>query len=366
MRALYLYIAMADLARIKGDKQLLNALDKISDDIINKKMYVTGGLGSRHLGERFTEPYDLPNQDAYSETCASIALAFFCDKMFRLTKNPKFCDVLERTLYNGILSGVSLDGKSFFYVNPLEVYLNKIKENDKHKHTHFEDYFPLSQRVKVFTCSCCPPNICRFIERIPQFIYYLDDHTLYINQFISSSLNSDVSVKMNSDLPYSGKIKITINSFGKNITVKIRKPSWCNGKFDNLDGDYLVFSGVFNDNIIEVDFNIQLKKVYSNPLVDADAGKVCLAYGPLILCAESIDNDNALSTVIIDDILDSKIKIDRKSDSCIKVSVPVKALEINDWLYSFDKPVLKDAILNLIPYFAWALYEILQRVPKGV
>lgn len=354
VRALYLYIAMADLARISNDQKLKNALDKISDDIINKKMYVTGGLGSRHLGERFTEPYDLPNHDAYSETCASIALAFFCDRMFRLTKNPKFCDVLERALYNGILSGVSLDGQSFFYINPLELYLNKIKENDKHKHTHFEDYFPISQRIKVFLCSCCPPNICRFIEQIPQFIYYRENDTIYVNQCVSSTLNEDVFIKMNSDIPYTGKVNITVNSFGKNITLKVRKPRWCDSKFKNVDGEYIVFSGVFNNEIIELDFNIKVKKAYANPLVDADVGKTAITYGPLIFCAESVDNDSPLSSIIIDKVENAKIDLDRQGDFPVKIKLPVKAIVINEKLYSFEKPTLKDATLSLIPYFAWA------------
>ena len=354
VRAMYLYIAMADLARINYDDELKLALEKISEDIFGRKMYVTGGLGSTHSGERFTAPYDLPNVDAYSETCASIALAFFCDRMFRLTKNPKFCDVLERVLYNGILSGVSLDGSSFFYRNPLEIYINKAKADMKYHKTPFEIFYPESQRFKVFGCACCPPNICRFLEVIPEFIYYRDGDTVYVNQLISSTLNSDVYVNMTSDAPYTGKVTLNVNSFGKVVTIKIRKPRWCDDKFENTDGEYIVFSGVFDNQTINLEFSMKVKEVYSNPLVDADVGKVCLSYGPLVLCAEMIDNSVPLSSIIVDDVKNAKVCIDKESNLCVKVDVPAKHFVIDEKLYSFNKPTIKDVNLSLIPYFAWA------------
>ena len=175
VRALYLYTAIAEMARVENDEELKAVVETVFNDIIEKKQYITGGIGSAHEGERFTYAYDLPNLTAYSETCASIAMAFFSGKMLELTGSAVCGDAFERVLYNGILSGVSLSGDKFFYVNPLEMELEKVRYNSL---VPWKQAMPIPKRVKLFECSCCPPNLCRFFGELAQYIYFEGENEL--------------------------------------------------------------------------------------------------------------------------------------------------------------------------------------------
>ncbi len=355
VRAHYLYTAMAQAAYLTGDAQLLDACEKLFDDVVQKKMYITGGTGSSYTGERFTSPYDLPNDRAYAETCASIALVLFAHQMFRLTGKVKYAHVLERALYNGVSSGVSLDGTAFFYTNPLEASKERLLYNASLP--AFREPAPILQRVKVFYCSCCPPNICRFFEEINSYIWYAneDKNEIVLSQYISSSLTSPLAnVTLDSGLPTDGKLKITLNSHGKNITLKIRKPEWCDKAFENEQGGYLIYNGVFNNQIIEIEFPLYLRKVYANPLVRANAGKVAFSYGPLVLCAESVDNDFPIQTARVDSVENAQIIKNDDTRYAITAKIPVSILQQSTALYSFAPPITKKETLTLIPYFAWA------------
>lgn len=191
VRALYLFCGMADIAERYADTALADACRRCFDNIVNKRMYITGGVGSTHLGEAFSIDYDLPNRTAYAETCAAISLVMFARRMQRLEPNAIYGDAVERALYNGVLSGISMDGSSFFYENPLEIVP---KFNNVNSSTTIKEHFPITQRVEVFDCSCCPPNIMRLIASVGDYLYTYDADTLYIHQYIDSEADSDGNI----------------------------------------------------------------------------------------------------------------------------------------------------------------------------
>lgn len=352
VRALYLYIAMGELAAVNNDEGLKKSVVKLFENIIDKKMYVTGGVGSTHIGEAFTDAYRLPNYYAYSETCASIALMLFADKVFALTKDPRCGHVFERTLYNAFLAGTSLEGDRFFYVNPLEMRIDSLKFNYA-TNPMWREPAPLAERVKVFDCSCCPPNICRFIEEIPQFIWNYDDENndLYLLQFISSSLTCRTAkIKIASGFPYDGKVKITVTDAEKPFTLKIRKPEWCDKKFASENNGYLVYE-IAGETEISLDFEMRLRKIFPNVRVKDDEGKVALSYGPFILCAEGADNAFGLDGIKIGDITGAK---PTSGIGKINFDLPVTVFKASPSLWAYNAPACEERVLRLIPYYSWA------------
>ena len=292
VRACYLYSAMADAARDTGDAELLAACKAIFDDISTKKMYITGGVGSSHHGEAFTVPYDLPNATAYAETCAAISLAMFAGRMQLLEPDAKYADVVERVIYNGMLSGVSLDGKSFFYENPLEI---RLEDRTKNVSVTGGERLPITQRLEVFGCSCCPPNVTRFIASVGDYLLSAGENEIYLHQFMPYSAAVDgIQIEMETDYPVSGKVKIRISG-AKGKTLCIRVPGWSDDAsfsvpFEMKNG-YACISVESDAFSLDADFNMQPKWIAAHRLVAADAGKVALTYGPLVYCAEGIDND---------------------------------------------------------------------------
>ena len=218
VRACYLYCAMADLALRCDDDGLKNACEKLFDNITQRKMYITGGIGSTAAGERFEEDFRLPNDTAYAETCAALSLALFARRMSLLDVDGKYADTAEKVIYNGFLSGLSLDGKSFFYENAQEINL---KERRKHEGVHY----PITQRVEIFGCSCCPPNVTRFIPSVADFLYVYNGNTVYVNQYMQSVSHFEgFDISQETNYPYDGKIKISATSDKK---LALRIPGWC-------------------------------------------------------------------------------------------------------------------------------------------
>ncbi len=352
VRAMYMYAAMADLAYELGDKQLLSACEALYDDVVNTKMYITGGIGSCHLGETFANPYDMPNEEAYNETCAGIGLMFFCQRMLKLQNKATYADTIERVFYNGVLSGISLDGKSFFYENPLEITMANHFKND-----FGERRFPITQRLECFGCSCCPPNINRLFAVLSEYIYGLDGDTLFINQFADSTLKSgSIEATMHTNYPRDGKITINAKGVQK---IAVRIPSWCdsftiNAEYTTKDG-YAIICNCDSD--VVVDFDMTPFAVRSRAAVVKDVGKLCIQAGPIVYCAESIDNCNTgenLHAVTISHDFTSKVSYDE--------SIGLNVLDISayryvdsDKLYSRAKDRdLKPITLRMIPYSAFA------------
>ena len=305
VRACYLYCAMADLALRCSDVELKTACQKLFDNMIRRKMYITGGIGSTADGERFEDDFVLPNDTAYAETCAALSLALFSRRMSLLEPDAKYADTAERVIYNGFLSGLSLDGRSFFYENAQEINL---KERKKHEGVHY----PITERVEIFGCSCCPPNITRFIPSVADFLYtyacdkYNEIKVVYVNQYMNCISRFDgFEITQKTNYPFDGKISITAT---KDLLLALRIPGWCdeyrirvNGKrvtANNEKGYAMIISEA--DDVIELDLLIKPKLNYADPRVEADKGLSAVSYGPFIMCAESVDNPYLNESVIID------------------------------------------------------------------
>ncbi|MFN8336622.1 MAG: glycoside hydrolase family 127 protein [Cyclobacteriaceae bacterium] len=320
VRAGYLYAAVADVAALTDDKDFLNAIDKIWSNVVQKKIYVQGGVGAVGDGERFGGNYELPNATAYNETCAAIANVYWNQRMFQLHGESKYIDILEKSLYNGLLSGVGMDGKSFFYTNAMEI-------KNHYKHADME-----AERAGWFTCSCCPTNITRLIPSIPGYMYALKENDLYINLFATSTSNiiinaKKVTVTQQNNYPWDGNLSFGIDPASANtFTVRIRIPGWAQGQampsdlytFTNAPGKKIIISvngkpieytiengyAVINKtwkkgDHIQLELPMTVEKIISNEKVANNKGKMALQFGPLIYCLESPDNFGATSNVII-------------------------------------------------------------------
>ena len=357
VRACYLYSGMADIAEEYGDSELKSACEKLFDDIYNHKIYITGGIGQSSYGEAFTLPYDLQNDRAYTETCAAIALVFFAQRLQKLQLDSRYGDVIERAIYNGVLSGISLDGKSFFYENPLEI--NLAENNRNISVTRNNERHPITQRVEVFNCSCCPPNLNRFIASIGDYIYGVEDDTVYIHQYISSRTKiGDSKITVKSGFPYVGDVVIDIRN-GKNLAFRIPDYSMhdyiveINGEKKNpkVKNGY-AFVDACGDATIRLSFDISPKKVYANGLVDRDAGKCAIVAGPVVYCAEGKDNSNHLRQYRIPEKLEYSFENNSELGTVDLIVKAEKAVPMNS-LYSFNKSY-EISDLHLIPYFAFA------------
>lgn len=352
VRGCYLYCAMADLAYEYKDKELANACEKIFSNIIEKRMYITGGIGQSHLGEAFTIDYDLPNKTAYAETCAAISLAMLARRMLNIKTSSVYSDIIERVLYNGMLSGISLDGKSFFYENPLEID-PKLKDKDISLQLNTRMRFPATQRAEVFECSCCPPNLNRFFASIGDFIYSLDNDTYFVNQFIASTMKKENSeITQYTSYPNDGKVIIKTVNVNK---LAIRIPDWCdeysiNAEFIIKDG-YAHIQNVQGD--IEVNFVIKPQLIQSSPYVQENAGRAALQMGPLIYCLEEVDNGKDLRNIYVDKSLNPSIQYDNYFGANTIIADGYRPLNTSK-LYSPWNEKTEKAELKFIPYYAFA------------
>ena len=301
VRAVYLFSGMADVARETADAGLADACRTLFRNIVGRRMYITGGIGSSHAGEAFTIDYDLPNLTAYAETCASIGLAFFAQRMLLLEADSVYADTVERAMYNGILSGVSLDGRSFFYENPLEID-PRLPHRDVSVDTP-AIRFPATQRQEVFSCSCCPPNIARFIASVGNYLYTCGDGMVFVHQYMESQTalrlgGSPVEIRQETAYPSDGNVRIIASGMaGKKMAVRI--PGWCADYALRVGGKHVERKAekgyVFFDcpsNRVTVELEMKMRPVWmeADARVQADAGRAALQRGPLIYCLEAADN----------------------------------------------------------------------------
>lgn len=354
VRAVYLYRAMAQTALETGDGKLKAALDRLFADM-ETKTYITGGIGSASVGESFTVPYDLPNLTAYSESCAAIGLLLLCNEMEKFSLDSRYADLAERIMYNALLSSTSLDGKKFFYENPLEIRRKEVgKETSVTE--KFRTRLPINERVEGFRCSCCPPNINRIFAMLPEFLYGEHNGALVIRQYVSSSVN-DINVQ--TDYPVSGRVKIT----GKGYSAKsiyLRKPAWAerarillNGKETSCE----IANGYLNVTVgdffeIELSFSMKAKFVYANPKVSDDVGRVALTFGPVVYAIESKDNGEELNALTV--------KVNAKAETYLNVNYNIYDIYVKGYresaeqVYSFEPPVREEITLRFVPYFTFA------------
>ena len=364
VRAAYMYAGMADVAALTGDQGYIDAIDAIWDNIVTKKLYITGGIGATSNGEAFGKNYELPNMSAYCETCAAIGNVYVNHRLFLLHGESKYYDVLERTLYNGLISGVSLDGGGFFYPNPLE----SIGQH---------------QRQPWFGCACCPSNICRFIPSLPGYIYATKGADVYVNLFMSNTSNLNVngkkvSLSQETRYPWNGDIAITVdNNKAGQWTMKVRVPGWVRGQvvpsnlYEYTDGKRLGYSisvngekvegelvnGYFcidrkwkKGDVVRVHFDMEARTVKANYRVEADRGRISVERGPIVYCAEWPDNNFDVLSVLMN--REPEFELVERPD----LLYGLNQLVTDAQTLNYDdngRLVAEDVKLTLIPYYAW-------------
>ena len=356
VRATYLYCAMADLALRLGDTSLFDACKRLFMSIAEKQMYVTGGIGSTRYGERFTEDYDLPNDVAYSETCASIGLALFARRMSLIDPDSIYADIAERAIYNCALAGISLEGNSFFYVNPLEINLERRRIN-KEYYQYNAGGFEITQRAQVFDCSCCPPNISRMIASIGDFLYTYNDDTVFVHHYFESDAEFEgIKIIQNTEYPNNGAVKLTVKGM-KGKTLAVRIPAWAEkyeiSASNEIKKGYAYISVDADEKEISLDFGMECVLVAANPEVEADIGRVALCRGPLVYCAERVDNGMPLNNLSVSANLNAEITFNEEMQA-YTVETDGFADGKTDALYRRYKPDFVSQRIKFIPYFAFA------------
>ena len=367
VRANYMYSAMADLAYEYQDEELMEACKTLWEDMTKRQMYITGSIGASGLLERFTTDYDLPNNSNYSETCASIGLALFGRRMAQITKDASYMDVVERALYNTLLSGIAQDGKSFFYVNPLEVWPDNCIERTSKEHIK-----PVRQ--KWFGVACCPPNIARTLASMGQYIYFTDKNTVYVNLYISNEAQIDLNegttkIQIESDLTNTGHIVLKVTpDEGSTNNLAIRIPDYVKAYTIRKDGAllehqdicqaYLTIGGISKQTEIVIDFEVPARFVRANPNVREDVGKTALVKGPLVYCLEETDNGENLPAIFVD----TKQEVREMFEPELLGGVTTlrfkgKKLNVDTWkdgaLYDSREMAFEEVNLKAVPYHCW-------------
>ena len=373
VRAGYMYAGMADVAALTGDSAYIKAIDAIWNNIVSKKYYLTGGVGARHAGEAFGANYELPNLTAYNETCAAISMVYLGQRMFLLHGDSKYIDFLERTLYNGVISGMSIDGGRFFYPNPLACD-GKYRFNADNS----------IERQPWFGCACCPSNLCRFIPSVPGYVYAVKDRQLYVNLFVgnTSTVNvagKTVTLEQTTQYPWDGDISIKVLATKqKDFQMMVRIPGWVRGEVvpsdlytfndgkqtgytvtvngQKVDGQlqkgYMAINRQWKKgDVVRVHFDMEPRTVVANSQVKDDQGRMAVERGPLVYCAEWKDNQNM-------DIFRFVWNKNPKFDvvNCPGVVGGIRELTTTGQALSQDKEgrvSVKDVRLTLIPYYAW-------------
>ena len=363
VRAVYLYSGMADVARETADKDLAAACRRMWDSIVRKRMYITGGIGSSDYGEAFTFDYDLPNDMAYAETCAAIGLVFFARRMLKLEKRGEYADVMERALYNGVISGMQLDGKRFFYVNPLEVDPEACREDARKHHVKPE-------RQKWFGCACCPPNIIRLLTSLEDYVFDTDKNTLYLHLYMGGSIRTDLlSLDVETGYPWSGNICLTVSADTQKETVlALRLPLWCSTWTLRVNEEkigaqpedgYLLMKRIWHkgDRIL-LDLDMHVRMIRANPAVRENIGKAALMRGPVVYCLEETDNGPDLHTLRHAPQLHAETVFEEELPGGVMALYTDGLRESRtawgDTLYEEKEPETGTVRLKWIPYYAWA------------
>lgn len=380
VRGVYLYSGMASAAKETGDASLYQACCTLWDSVTQRKMYITGGIGATHMGEAFSFEYDLPNDTAYAETCASIGLVFWARRMLEMTPDSRYSDIMELALYNGVLSGMALDGKSFFYVNPLEVVPEACHKDGRKDHVK-----PVRQ--KWFGCACCPPNLARLLTSLGAYAYTHNEQTLFVHLYLGAELNvgtssAPVEVKLDSQLPWTGKVKLTADSHGVPYTLALRIPIWCENNWSctvtdahggkrclspqslgavegvRMEKGYLYLTRIWSrEETLSLWFSMDTRVMASDLRVRETVGKVAVTRGALVYCLEEVDNGSQLHLLSL-----SSFAADAKT--VVLSGEPVIALTMKGLrtvpnsaegrLYHLACAHLsKQVDLTLIPYYVW-------------
>ncbi|NUQ66462.1 MAG: glycoside hydrolase family 127 protein [Pirellulales bacterium] len=336
VRAMYLYAGVADVAAYTGDQGFVDAMDRLWQDVVLRKLYITAGIGARHQGEAFGEPYELPNDTAYCETCAAIGLALWSHRMNLMHADARYADVLERAYYNGILSGIGMDGEHFFYVNPLA-------SGGTH---HRQPFYP---------CACCPTNVVRILPSLPGYVYAQDGHSVYVNLYVAGSAevplgNRTVKIVQETRYPWEGEVKVTILP-GETATfdLRLRIPGWCEGGKLAVNGQpveplqvekgYAVVRRQWAPgDSVQLRLSMEIRRIEAHPKVEADRGRVAIQRGPIVYAFEAVDNGGPVGRIIL--ARDPQLSAEHRPDLLGGVTV-VRGLDRD------RKPVVA------VPYYGW-------------
>ncbi|HDX8755666.1 TPA: glycoside hydrolase family 127 protein [Klebsiella michiganensis] len=370
VRFVYLMTGVAHLARLSQDEGKRRDCLRLWKNMARRQLYITGGIGSQSSGEAFSSDYDLPNDTVYAESCASIGLMMFARRMLEMETDSQYADVMERALYNTVLGGMALDGKHFFYVNPLEVHPKSLKFNHIYDHVK-----PVRQRW--FGCACCPPNIARVLTSLGHYIYTPHDDVLYINLYVGNSVeipvgNEALRLRISGNYPWQEQVKIVIDSSSPvNHTLALRLPDWCDKPQVTLNGapvtqdvrkGYLHISHLWQEgDTLQLTLPMPVRRIYGNPLVRHQAGQVAVQRGPLVYCLEQADNgeqlhnlqlprDARFSAVEGKGIFARKILLQAPGYKQTAKDAENQAL----WHYDRAPSSRQPQVLTFIPWFSWA------------
>jgi hypothetical protein len=368
VRAMYLYCAVADLAAITGDTGYMRTMDSIWPDVTERKMYITGGIGPSGSNEGFTTAYDLPNDSAYAESCAAIALALWNERMTLLNGDGKYADVVERCMYNGLLSGISLKGDSFFYVNPLGTRGGQ-------------------RREAWFGCACCPPNLARFLPTVGGLAYATTDNDLYVSHYMGNIGKmavgkTPVTVTQATNYPWDGRVKLSVSpTRPKAFTLRLRVPGWCQGPTTSetlyrikgkpasgavtisvngkavspvriVKGYALVARTWRRGDVVTYDMPMPVRRVHANPKVKYDEGKVALQRGPVVYCVEDVDNAKRARHMVVP--ANAAITAKARPDLLGGVTVLMGSCISQATMQDAAGP----AKFTAVPYYAWDNREV--------
>jgi DUF1680 family protein len=376
VRACYLYAGVADIARETDDQELVEVSRRLWDDLTQHQMYITGGLGPARTNEGFTFAYDMPNETAYAETCAGIALAFWAHRMFHIDPDGRYIDVMERALYNNVLSGVSIEGDHFFYANPLAAYPNvdptkPLTAGVKNQHYRREPWF---------FCPCCPPNLARIVASLGGYIYSTTADRLYVHLYNNNTGHFEfggrpVEVQQQTDYPWDGRVQLTVKAAQPTaFEIALRVPGWCraytvevNGQRQQVSAEngYIVLSREWADgDTVVLNLEMPVERMLPHPLIREDAGQIALQRGPIVYCLEQADNGPQLANVIIPG--ESGLTAEKRADllgGIVAITGSAIRVEPTEWGDQLYKPQneahLKETpfVFTAIPYFLWANRE---------
>ncbi len=368
VRGVYLYSGMADLARLYQDRELFDACEKLWDNMVSQKMYITGGIGATHLGEAFSYRYDLPNDTAYAETCAAIGLVFWARRMLQIRPDSKYADAMERALYNGVLSGMALDGRSFFYVNPLEAAPEACRFDERKFHVK-----PVRQ--KWFGCACCPPNLARLLSSIGSYAYTEKEDTLYIHLYMGSMVQKEIQgetaeISVTSGYPWNGGVSVKVRGTSLPFTIALRIPEWCadehqvrgtEGAETRTENGYLYVTKAWGaEDQVELSFPMEVRVFEADSRVREDIGKVAVMRGPVVYCLEEADNGTDLHLLSLDVHAEPEVR-EREI-----AGTTVKGIALSGYrqdpvyiegkgLYRVVKEIKRNPVkLQFVPYYTWA------------
>ena len=356
VRAMYLYSGMADVATEYGDGTLRAALDRLWDDLHTRRLYATGGLGPSAHNEGFTADYDLPNDTAYAETCAAVGLVFWANRMLGMGPDARYADAMELALYNGSISGLSLDGALFFYENPLE-------SHGGHHRWHWH------------RCPCCPPNVARLVASVGRYLYGVSDDAVAVHVYGDSTARLEVggrpvTLTQESRYPWDGAVALAVDvPAPTRFTLHLRVPGWCRGAALSVDGERIDVAAATADGYValdrewrggeavRLDLEMRPERLYAHPAVRQDLGRVALRRGPLLYCAEAVDNPGGVQGLSVPRAapLAASFEPDLLGGVVTLTGEGTRdgAAGWDGALYRADPPATEPTPFKAVPYFAW-------------